>query len=202
MGAYSPAPVITEAMEREIEDHVLLPTVAEMRKRGVPYRGVLYAGLMITKRGPRVVEFNCRFGDPETQAVAPRVKSDLVELMEACMDGRLPEGPLDVDPHPAVCVVVVSGGYPGDYEKGKEIRGLDAVAAEEGVVAFHAGTREDNGRMLTSGGRVLGLTAMGPTVREAVASAYRVLERISFDGMYYRRDIAHRALAREATKAG
>jgi phosphoribosylamine--glycine ligase len=198
MGAYSPAPVITEQLQREIEDQILLPTVEEMRRRGVPYRGVLYAGLMITKEGPKVVEFNCRFGDPETQAVLPRVKSDIVELMEACVDGRLPDGPLEIEPGAAVCVVAASDGYPGSYEKGKEIRGLEDATAVDGVVVFHAGTREEGGRIVTSGGRVFGLTATAPSIREAVEKAYRSLGKISFDGMYYRRDIAHRALAREA----
>jgi len=202
MGAYSPAPVITPAMEPEIEERILLPTVAEMKRRGAPYRGVLYAGLMITGDGPRVVEFNCRFGDPETQAVLPRVRGDLVELLEACIEGRLPDGTLEADPRPAVCVVAASGGYPGEYAKGKEITGLDEAVREEGVFVFHAGTAERDGRVVTAGGRVLGLTAMGSTIREAVGKAYRALGRISFDGIYYRRDIAHRALAREALREG
>jgi len=163
----------------------------------VPYHGVLYAGLMITKKGPRVVEFNCRFGDPETQAVVPRLRSDLVELMEACVDGTLPDGPLEFEPGAAVCIVAASEGYPGSYEKGKEIRGLDEFADRDDVVVFHAGTKGEDGRVVTSGGRVLGLTAIGPSIRDAVEKAYGAIGRIGFDGIYYRRDIAHRALARE-----
>jgi phosphoribosylamine--glycine ligase len=197
MGAYSPAPVITPEMQKKIEKTVLAPTLREMAKRGVPYKGVLYAGLMITKDGPRVVEFNCRFGDPETQAVLPRLRSDLVELMEGCIDGNLPEEPLDIEPGAAVCIVAASGGYPGSYEKGKEIRGLEEAGSEDGVVVFHAGTKKDDGRVVTSGGRVLGLTATGSSVRDAVEKAYSAIGKIEFDGIFYRRDIAHRALARE-----
>jgi len=196
MGAYSPAPVVTPEMEQRIIEEILESTVAELARRGIPYCGVLYAGLMITADGPKVIEYNCRFGDPETQAVLPRVKTDLVEMLEAAIDGDLDSISLEIDPRPAVCVVVASGGYPESYEKGKIIRGLELAGDMRDVVVFHAGTKMDKGKVVTSGGRVLGVTGLGNNIQQAVDTAYQGVRKISFEKMFYRKDIAHRALAR------
>jgi phosphoribosylamine--glycine ligase len=196
MGAYSPAPVVTPEMEQRIIREILLPTVAELARRGIPYCGVLYAGLMISADGPKVIEYNCRFGDPETQAVLPRVKNDLVGIIEAAMDGTLDSISLEIDPRPAVCVVVASGGYPESYEKGKIIQGLELAGDIRDVAVFHAGTKMDKGKVVTSGGRVLGVTGLGNNIQKAVDTAYQGVRKISFEKMFYRKDIAHRALAR------
>jgi phosphoribosylamine--glycine ligase len=196
MGAYSPAPVVTPAVADEVMRTVMVPTVRAMAAEGRPYRGVLYAGLMFTRAGIRVLEYNARFGDPEAQPVLTRMKGDLLPVLEACVDGRLADTPVEWLEDAAVCIVLASGGYPGSYPKGLPIAGLDAAAREEGVVVFHAGTAREGGRVVTAGGRVLGVTARGATVREAVDRAYRAAGKISFEGMHYRRDIARRALER------
>jgi len=195
MGAYSPAPIVTETLMSQIVREVLVPTVDGMNRNSTPYRGVLYAGLMMTQAGPRVLEFNVRFGDPETQPILMRLKSDLLEVMCAVCDGRLDEVTLEWDPRPAVCVVMASGGYPADYEKGKVISGLDAAAEMEDVMVFHAGTAEKEGRIVTAGGRVLGVTALGATIADAKANAYRAVDMIDFEGAYCRRDIADKAVS-------
>ncbi len=194
MGAYSPAPVVTEDMMNMITREILVPAVDGMNRNGTPYKGVLYAGLMMTAGGPRVLEFNVRFGDPETQPILMRLKSDLLKVLLAVCDGRLDMVDLKWDPRPAVCVVMASGGYPGDYEKGKKITGLGEVGKLEDVVVFHAGTKVDNGEIVTNGGRVLGVTALGQTISDAKARAYEAVDKIKFEGAYYRRDIADKAL--------
>ena len=196
MGAYSPAPVVTPALQMQIEREVLVPTVHAMNTEECPYKGVLYAGLMITKNGPHVLEFNVRFGDPETQPILARLKSDLLDVLQAVVRGKLDEAAMEWDRRPAVCVVLASGGYPGHYEKGKEIAGLREAAAMTDVIVFHAGTTERDGRVFTSGGRVLGVTGLGNTVKEAQERAYEAVKVIRFDGMQYRTDIASRAIAR------
>jgi len=197
MGAYSPAPVVTPEMEERITREILVPVVHALRVRGIRYRGVVYAGLMITPGGPKVLEFNVRFGDPETQPILVRLRSDLVPALEAVIDGRLEEASLDWDERPAVCVVMASGGYPGRYEKGKPISGLEEAAGMADVAIFHAGTAVADGRVVTNGGRVLGVTALGETVAEAKARAYEAVARVHFDGAYNRTDIADRAIRRE-----
>jgi phosphoribosylamine--glycine ligase len=194
MGAYSPAPVVTDALMDQIIREILVPTVDGMNRNDTPYKGVLYAGLMITQGGPRVLEYNVRFGDPETQPILMRMKSDLLEVMTAVCDGRLSEAEIQWDPRPAVCVVMASGGYPDAYEKGKEITGLDAAGRMKDVMVFHAGTARKDGKIVTSGGRVLGVTAMGDTIAAAKARAYEAVDQIHFEGAYCRRDIADKAL--------
>jgi phosphoribosylamine--glycine ligase len=194
MGAYSPAPVVTEAMLAQIEREVLVPIVDGMTREGIVYRGVLYAGVMLTAAGPRVLEFNCRFGDPETQPILMRLTSDLVEVLEAVVDRKLDQVSLKWDQRPAVCVVMASGGYPGSYEKGKVIAGLDQAAQLKDVVIFHAGTKIVDGQVVTSGGRVLGVTALGETIADAQKRAYEAVEKIHFEGAYYRHDIAGKAI--------
>ncbi len=197
MGAYSPAPVITEDMMDRITREVLVPVVDGMNRNGTPYKGVLYAGLMITSGGPRVLEFNVRFGDPETQPILMRLQSDLLEVCLAVCNGTLDEVFLKWDPRPAVCVVMASGGYPDAYPKGKIITGLDEAGQLADVVVFHAGTKEENGHVVTNGGRVLGVTALGANIAAAKARAYEAVERIRFDGAYYRHDIADKAIQRK-----
>ena len=198
MGAYSPAPVVTEAMWRTIEEKVLEPFRAGCVMDGLDYRGVIYAGIMVTEEGPKVLEFNVRFGDPETQAVLMRLDSDLAEALKATAEGRLGEiEPLQWTSDAAVCVVMASGGYPGTYEKGHVIRGLEEAEAT-GAVVFHAGTGLDAaGNPINQGGRVLGVTARGGTIATAVENAYRAVDCISWKDAYWRRDIAHRALNRQ-----
>jgi len=194
MGAYSPAPVVTEELMNQITREVLVPVVDGMNRNDTPYKGVLYAGIMITAGGPRVLEFNVRFGDPETQPILMRLKSDLLEVCLAVCDGTLEDVTLKWDPRPAVCVVMAAGGYPGDYEKGKKIIGLEAAERLDDVMVFHAGTKSCNGDIVTNGGRVLGVTAMGKGIAEAKAAAYRAVDMIEFDGAYCRRDIADKAI--------
>jgi phosphoribosylamine--glycine ligase len=194
MGAYSPAPVVTEDLMNHITREILVPVVDGMNRNGTPYKGVLYAGVMITGGGPRVLEFNVRFGDPETQPILARLKSDLLEVLLAVCDGTLDRVTLEWDSRPAVCVVMASGGYPGDYEKGKKITGLEEAQQIEDVVVFHAGTKDVNGDIVTSGGRVLGVTALGDTIEQAKQRAYKGVEKIKFDGAYCRRDIADKAI--------
>ena len=195
MGTYAPAPVMTEEMTARAVEEILKPTIAAMAKEGRPYRGCLYAGLMITAEGPKVVEFNARFGDPETQVVLPLLDGNLYEIMCACCEGRLAEVPIAWKKGAAVCVVLAAGGYPGAYEKGREIHGI-ADAEDAGALVFHAGTAERDGNIVTNGGRVLGVVGRGADIPAAVRAAYNAVEKISFDGMSYRKDIAHRALRR------
>jgi phosphoribosylamine--glycine ligase len=194
MGAYSPAPVVTEELMDQITREVLVPMVDGMNRNGTPYKGVLYAGIMVTAGGPRVLEFNVRFGDPETQPILMRLKSDLLEVMLAVYDGTLDQVTLEWDPRPAVCVVMASGGYPDDYEKGKEITGLKEAEELDDVIVFHAGTKEQDGNILTNGGRVLGVTALGETIADAKTRAYQAVDIIGFEGAYCRRDIANKAI--------
>jgi phosphoribosylamine---glycine ligase len=196
MGAYSPAPVITAELHDRILREVFMRLLTGLKKKGIGYRGVIYAGLMITKDGPKVLEFNARFGDPECQPVMMRLKSDLVPLLEAAIEEKLDQVQADWYQEPAVCVVLCARGYPGAYGKGKEIRGLERLKNWENGFVFHAGTAVDGGRWITSGGRVLGVTARGKKIADAVQEVYRAVGEISWDGMHYRKDIAHRALKR------
>ena len=195
MGTYAPAPVMTPEMTERAVEEILKPTIAAMAKEGRVYRGCLYLGLMVTADGPKVVEFNARFGDPETQVVLPLLDSDLVAIMCACADGTLADVPIRWKDDAAVCVVLASGGYPGHYEKGQEIHGL-ADAEAMGALVFHAGTAMKDGKLVTNGGRVLGVVGRGTDISSAVDSAYAAATKISFKDAYYRKDIAHRALER------
>ncbi|NOY75633.1 MAG: phosphoribosylamine--glycine ligase [Kiritimatiellaeota bacterium] len=193
MGAYSPAPVVTDELMSEINEKVLNPFLQGVNNEGMDYRGIIYAGIMVTNAGPKVLEFNVRFGDPETQAVLARLDGDLADIMLKTSEKRLSEVTLEWSAEPAVCVVMAAGGYPGAYEKGKVISGIDD-AERTGAVVFHAGTKNDGGKIVTSGGRVLGITTKGRDIREAAANAYAAVEKISWDGAQYRGDIAHRAI--------
>ena len=203
MGAYSPTPLATTELLQEIESTIFVPTVHGMKRGRRAFRGLLYAGIMVTNQGPRVLEFNCRFGDPETQPLLLRLRTDLLDLLEAVVDDRLqdlPESPLEWDPRPAVCVVMASQGYPGGYQKGRVIMGLAEAAKLPDVKVFHAGTKLENGLFVTDGGRVLGVTALGDTLAEAKRNAYEAVSRIHFQGAFYRSDIADKALVpREVT---
>ena len=195
MGTYAPAPVMTKAMVEKAYETILVPTIKAMEQEGRLYKGCLYAGLMITAEGPRVVEFNARFGDPETQVVLPLLESDLVDIMLACADGTLAEQDIQWSDGAAVCVVMASGGYPKSYQKGFAIAGL-AEAKAVGTEVFHAGTAEKDGQIITAGGRVLGVVAKADDVKTAVDKAYAGVREISFQDAFYRNDIAHRALER------
>ncbi len=195
MGAYCPTDLRDDKLLRQIESEILVPIVDALRMEGITYRGVLYAGLMLTAGGPKVLEFNCRFGDPETQPQLMRLKTDLVDVFEAVIDDRLDSISLEWDPQPAVCVVLASGGYPGKYESGKPIRGLAEAGAMENVVVFHAGTRRVGSRVVTAGGRVLGVTALGQTFEQARYRCYAAVDKIHFEGAYCRRDIGAQATA-------
>jgi phosphoribosylamine--glycine ligase / phosphoribosylformylglycinamidine cyclo-ligase len=190
MGCYAPSPYLPPAMIEEAMARILQPTVDGMRRRGTPYVGVLYAGLMLTDQGPRVLEFNCRFGDPETQVLLPLLENDLIEIFLACIEGRLDKIEVRWKPEHTVCVVLASGGYPGSYEKGKVITGVDKVNRMSDVVVFQAGTKREGDRLLTAGGRVLAVTATGPSLLKAREKAYAAVEHIHFDGAQHRRDIA------------
>jgi len=194
MGAYSPAPAVNDKIMDQITREILVPVVDGMNRSGIPYKGVLYAGIMITSGGPRVLEFNVRFGDPETQPILMRLKSNLLEVLLAVCNGSLDRITLEWDPRPAVCVVMASGGYPGDYEKGRKITGLEETEKMKDVVVFHAGTKSQNGDIVTNGGRVLGVTALGQTIADARERAYQAVDVIKFDGAYCRRDIADKAI--------
>ena len=199
MGAYSPTPVVDEKLLSWVEEHVLVPTVHAMKRSRNPFRGVLYAGLMITRHGSKVLEYNVRFGDPECQPLLMRLQSDLVEVLDATVDGRLDElQPLQWDPRPAVCVVMASDGYPGSYETGHPISGLDAAAKLPDVKVFHAGTRLEGDQVLTAGGRVLGVTAVGETTSLAKQQAYEAVKCIDWPGAWCRSDISDKALTEEA----
>ncbi len=198
MGAYSPAPVVTPEIHRRIMEEIMIPTVAGLAEEGIPYMGFLYAGLMISPDGtPKVLEYNCRFGDPETQPILMRLQSDLVELCLLALDERLDEATARWDPRPALGVVMAARGYPDSYAKDRPISGLDAAALVSDSKVFHAGTRLHDGRILTNGGRVLCVTALGETVTDARARAYELVERIGWQDAYYRTDIGHRAVSRE-----
>jgi len=194
MGTYSPTPFLTEAQLAEVSDVVLGRFMQGCQAEGIDYRGLLYPGLMLTPKGPRVLEFNARFGDPETQVYLTRLENDLVELLTASIEGTLAGQPLRWSRSTSVCVVMASGGYPGSYAKGRAIHGLDAAASLPNTKVFHAGTARQDGRIVTSGGRVLGVTAWAADLRQARTAAYAAVEKISFEGAHYRRDIAAKAL--------
>jgi phosphoribosylamine--glycine ligase len=193
MGAYSTADIVDDKMRDWLVHHIARPVVEGMKAEGVPFKGVLYCGLMMTARGPMVLEFNCRFGDPETQPILMRLESDLVDALEASVAGRVSEGDFKWSADASVCVVMASGGYPGTFEVGKKISGLDEAGAVEGVKVFHAGTTMRDGAFYTSGGRVLGVSARGADLETAVRRAYQACEKICFDGAHYRKDIANKA---------
>ena len=193
MGAYSPAPIITPEMQQEIEEQILKPCVEGMAAEGTPYKGIVYAGLMITDQGPKVVEFNVRFGDPETQVVLPRMKTDMVPILLACCDGTLDHCGLVYADDPCVTVVMASGGYPKAYEKGKRITGLEDAEADPDVVVFHAGTKQEGDEIYTNGGRVLDVTATGPGLADTINKAYAAVKKIAFENAHYRTDIGLKA---------
>jgi phosphoribosylamine--glycine ligase len=192
MGAYSPALVFTEELKQQVIDEIMIPTVRAMAKEGRYYRGILYAGLMLTESGPKVLEFNARFGDPETQPIMMRIKNDIVPIFEACIDGTLAKQSLQWRQEPTICVVMAAKGYPSSYEKGKEISGLNSDENRQ-VVVFHAGTKLENGKVLTNGGRVLGVTALGSDINQAIKNAYSAVDKIKWDGVHYRKDIGNKA---------
>jgi phosphoribosylamine--glycine ligase len=196
MGAYSPAPVLDLAMQERVMAEIVRPVIAAMAKEGAPYAGVLFVGLMITRQGPKVIEFNCRFGDPECQAIMPRLDGDLLALLLAAATGQGLPPALSWSPRASVCVVMASGGYPGRYETGRPITGVEAAAGLADVNVFQAGTALESGRLVTAGGRVLGVQALGDDVASAIRRAYAGVEQIRFDGAHYRRDIGHHALRR------
>jgi phosphoribosylamine--glycine ligase len=194
MGAYSPAPIVTKKLERKIMESIMIPTVRAMEKEGRLFKGVLYAGLMIHEGEAKVLEFNARFGDPETQPIMARLDTDLIEIIDAILAGELAKMDIRWKPESAVCVVMASGGYPGNYEKGKEIAGLEKAAGHKNVMVFHSGTSFKDGTIVTDGGRVLGVTGLGPVVAAAIDNAYAGVREIYFEGAHYRRDIGARAL--------
>ncbi|MDA1001148.1 MAG: phosphoribosylamine--glycine ligase [bacterium] len=197
MGAYSPAPVLTPALEKKAMREVIQPAVDTMKRRGTPYRGILYAGLMIKDGDIKVLEFNCRFGDPECQPLLMRMDGDLLPILMACAQGSLAHTQIDISPDAAVCVVMSAKGYPGDYPKGDRIHGLNAAGEMEGVVVFHAGTKlDEEGHTVTSGGRVLGVTARGADIKTAIRRAYAAAAKIHWEGAYLRRDIGAKAIGR------
>lgn len=194
MGAYSPAPLITDVLDQKIDTEIFQPLIRGLRSSGKKYTGILYIGLMITDAGPKVLEFNVRFGDPETQAILPRLKNDLVDVMLAAIEGNLDKVTLSWDNRSCLCVVVASGGYPQGYEKDKEISGLEEAAKVSDAFVFHAATRKEGERYFTDGGRVLNVSALGDDIEKAKARAYQAVEKIRFEKMYFRRDIGWRAL--------
>jgi phosphoribosylamine--glycine ligase len=198
MGAYSPAPNVDDAMSARVMDEIIEPTMRAMKAMGAPYKGVLYAGLMITRDGPKLIEYNARFGDPETQVLMLRLMSDLVPALLASVDGQLKSFDLRWYPDPALTVVMAAKGYPGDYKRGSVIEGLDEAAKVEGVQIFHAGTKAEDGKILANGGRVLNVSAIGKTVKEAHARAYEAISRIRWPEGFCRSDIGWRAIEREA----
>ena len=196
MGAYSPAPVVTPEIHERVMEKVMRPMVAALKARGITYKGALYAGLMIEQGEPRVLEFNVRFGDPETQPLMLRLNTDIIDILNAVIDERLSEICVDWDPRPSVCIVMAADGYPGKYEKGRPISGLNEAAAVPDTVIFHAGTSLRNGQVVTDGGRVLGVTSRGCTITDAIQNAYTAADKIHWEGVHYRHDIAHRAINR------
>lgn len=202
MGAYSPTPFMTDKILSEVESQIIVPIIDAINKTGTPFKGILYAGLMITNTGPKVLEFNVRFGDPEAQPILMRLRSDLVEAILATIESKLDDITLVWDPRPAVCVVMASSGYPGKYEKGKVISGIDDARSMNDVMVFHAGTAIDSdGNIITAGGRVLGVTALGRTIEDAQKRAYNAVSKIHFEGAYYRKDIADKAIKALKLKA-
>lgn len=199
MGAYSPAPVVTDEIADFVMNRVMLPTIRGLEAEGRPYKGMLYAGLMIDGETINVLEFNCRFGDPEAQPLLMRLKSDIIDIFDAAIDGKLDRIEMKIDPRPTVCVVMASGGYPGPYEKGKVIKGLTKASECQGVEVFHAGTARKGGRIVTNGGRVLGVTAVGKTIKDAITRAYSAVDEIKWTDCYCRRDIGEKALRRNLT---
>ncbi len=197
MGVYSTDSILEPGMTEWILHHIAEPTVRGMAEEGMPFVGVLYCGLMMTARGPEVLEYNTRFGDPETQAILLRLESDLVDALDACIDGRLDQHELRWSPGASACVIASSSGYPGSYKSGLHITGLGSAALVPGVQVFHSGTARLDDRVVTAGGRVLGVTATGESLQQALDRAYQAMGEINFDGMYYRRDIGHRALAKQ-----
>jgi len=193
MGAYSPAPILTEKLRKAIESRIIEPTIRGMQRNGTPFKGVLYAGLMITSEGPMALEYNVRFGDPEAQAVLPRMKGDIVELMLASCEGWIDKYKLSWDKRSCVCVVISSGGYPGEYETGKEITGLKEAGEMEDIVVFHAGTKKEQDKVITCGGRVLGVTSMCGGIEGAIEKVYKAVDKISFERCFFRRDIGSKA---------
>ena len=200
MGVYSTDSILEPQMQEWIMHHIARPTVRGMAQEDTPFAGVLYVGLMMTARGPQVLEFNARFGDPETQAIMLRLESDLLEALEACVDGRLAEVDMRWKPGASACVIASSGGYPGSFQTGFVITGLDEAAKIPGVEVFHSGTAISGGKLRTSGGRVLGVSCAAPTLREALDEAYRAMDLIQFEGKYFRRDIGYRALIKSASR--
>ena len=194
MGAYSPAPIVTKAMEQQVMEKIMIPTVRAMEQEGRLFKGVLYAGLMIDNGVAKTLEFNARFGDPETQPIMMRLDTDLIDIVEAIIDGNLAKVEVKWKAESAVCVVIASGGYPGDYVKGKEIKGLASAAKQDKVMVFHAGTALKDGKVVTDGGRVLGVTGLGPKVSTAIENAYKGVREITFEGAQFRKDIGARAL--------
>ncbi len=196
MGTIAPSPFYTDEVKERCMKEIFLPTVKAMNEEGRPFRGCLYFGLMITEKGPKVIEYNSRFGDPETQVVLPLLKSDLFQIMKACHDGTLDQTETEWSDECAACVMIASGGYPGSYVKGKVISGLDENGRHEGVTVYHSGTRLENGRYLTNGGRVLGVCALGSTLSEALEKSYAAVKEITFENAHYRTDIGKKALER------
>ena len=201
MGAYSPVPILSEALQQQVLREAVEPAVAGLAKEGCPYQGVLYVGLMLTSEGPKVLEFNARFGDPEAQVILPRLQTDLVEILEAIASGRLDRIKVQWKPNAAVCVVLASKGYPASSEAGFPITGIEEAEAGEEVNVFHAGTMVQDGRVVTAGGRVLGVTASGRDLVTARERAYEAVARIRFSGMQYRRDIALKAIRTSGARA-
>lgn len=193
MGTYSPAPIVTDELSEIVYKEILVPMIEGLKKEGITYKGVLYAGLMIKDGKPKVVEFNARFGDPETQVVLPKLESDLFDILYAVAENKLSDIDIIWSKEATVCVVLASNGYPGNYEKNKEITGIN-TATSNGLLVFHAGTKEENGKIYTNGGRVLNVVASGDTIKEAVCNVYKNIDSIKFENMFYRKDIAHRAL--------
>jgi len=196
MGAYSPAPVVTDQVHEKILERVLRPIIQGMGEEGRPYKGVLYAGLMIHDGHPEALEFNARFGDPETQPVLMRMKGDIIPILEACIKGNLSQYQIEWDSRASVCVVMASKGYPGNYEKGKTIHGLKEVSQMKDVFVFHAGTALKDGQVITNGGRVLGVTGLGEDISRAIEKTYEAVKKIAWDGVHYRKDIGKKALCR------
>ena len=192
MGTFSPSPLYTAELDEYCMENIFLPTVDAMNKEGRTFKGVIYFGLMLTKDGPKVLEYNARFGDPETQVVLPRLKTDLLEIFEAIIDERLDSIDIEWDDNAAVCVVAASGGYPGKYQTGIEIKGIDAAQENDQTIVFHAGTSTKDGTFFTAGGRVLGVTAVAQSMQQAIEKAYQGIEKISFDGMHFRKDIGRK----------
>src|SRR3989338_6932855 len=200
MGAYAPAPVIDPSMAAQVMEQVIMPTIRAMASEGLAFKGVLYAGLMLTSDGPKVLEYNARFGDPEIQAILPLLKSDLVPLLDDAVEGLLSMTQCQWEPASCVCVVLASGGYPGDFQIGKEIQGLDALKGRRDALVFHAGTKHDRNRFLSWGGRVLNMVGVGPNLEAALKRAYDAIGAVHFDGMTYRNDIGFRALKKPGVK--